>query len=70
MFCSENLTKFKKVILLDCKENLMKSMENKGTLTICLEAMCTAFPIASTSAFVSQLPTEEDGKAIEQSIIR
>ena len=44
--------------------------EHKELSQYVLEAMHTAFSIASTSDIVSQLPTGEDGEVLEPSIIR
>ena len=49
----------------------MKSMENKKKLSQHVwEAMHTKFPIAYTSAIVSQLTTGEEGEVLEPGTFR
>ena len=64
------LVQLQKVITLDCKEIFMKVWRLQRAFTVCMENHANTFPIASTSAFVIQLPTTEDGEVLEPSIIR
>ena len=47
-----------------------KYKEHKKYSQYIWEAMHTTFPITSTRAIISKLPTGEDGEAIEPSIFR
>ena len=57
-----------KEIMLGYKETFIKSMENTRNSQNVWDAMHSKFPITSTSAIVSNLPTGEDDKVIEPSI--